>query len=780
MSSFQEKQRRPIAVIGMSCRLPLGIETPEELWKAFIGGKDACRRFADSRHKAWLGKKWGKHSAADFTTGASLMDRVDFFDAKFFGISHREARRMDPQQRMLLEESWRALESAAIPAFSLRDKKTGVFIGISSDDYTNMTFDRSQAGLLDIYSGTGTHRSMAAGRIAHFLGLTGPIIQLDTACSSSLVAIHMACQSLQMEECDLAIAAGAHVILDPRSVIARGMLQVLAPDGRCKPFSAQANGFGMGEGVVTFVLKPLDRAIPDEDPIFAVIIGSALGHNGRSAGLTVPNPDAQATVLREALERAAISPETVGYVEAHGTGTSLGDPIEIEALQKVYGRRSRPLLAGSAKSNFGHLEAAAGGLSFMKAILALTHGAIPPSLHSTALNTYLNWEKLSIQVASEAVPWERMEIPRRAGVSSFGMSGTNCHVILEEAPGREPARAEQPGPYLLALSARSKGSLHSLAASYVQWLELESPNISDVARTSGEGRSHLEYRAGIVALNISEARSLLLAMSGCQAVNEVREGALPRGQLARVLLRVGRLSMPARARLAALCAAYSPLRDSVLACSAFTSNISQGIQSADLQMYLDLLGLVRLLKSWVKDLSIAPSDEFGKLLVKGLHSCRDGHPDATARAEAIALTGAVLTIDLQSNFSSELLGIPENPQAFLEWLAYLYVHGASLSWKHICGFAGQKICMPVYPFEKQSFWIDLADDETAESIQEREESMSITPAKTAPLSSIEADLLSFIAGVLEIDKTQLKTDQPLLQLGADSLTLAELVGFIDR
>jgi iturin family lipopeptide synthetase A len=781
MSAFQKKQRIPIAVIGMSCRLPLGIETPEELWKAFIGGKDACCRFADSRHKAWLGKSWGKHSAADFTTGASLLDRVDFFDAKFFGLSPREARRIDPQQRMLLEESWRALESAAIPAFSLRDKKAGVFIGISSDDYTTMTFDRSQAGFLDIYSGTGTHRSMAAGRIAHFLGLTGPIIQLDTACSSSLTAVHLACQSLQMEECELAIAAGAHVILDPRSVIARGMLQVLAPDGHCKPFSAQANGFGMGEGVVTFVLKPLDRAIHDENPIFGVIIGSAVGHNGRGAGLTVPNPHAQATVLREALERAEISPDTVVYVESHGTGTSLGDPIEIEALQETYGKRSRPLLVGSAKSNFGHLEAAAGGLSLMKAILALTHGAIPPNLHSATLNPHLDWEKLSIQVASEAVPWERMETPRRAGVSSFGMSGTNCHVILEEAPRRVPVRAEQPGPHLLVLSARSHGSLRSLAATYVQWFELESPNISDVARTLGEGRSHLEYRAGIVAQNISEARSLLQAIADGDSVNGVYEGAVFGGQkLVRVLLRVGRVSTSACARLAALCAAYSPLRNSVLACSAFVSNISQGLQVADLQLYLDLLGFVRLLKSWVKDLSIAPSDEFGELLVKGLHSCGDDRPGPTIDAEVTVLAGAELTIDLQSDFSSELLGIPKNSQALLEWLAYLYIHGANLYWKHICGFAGQKICLPVYPFEKQSFWIDLADDETEESIQKREESMSITPAKNTPISSIEADLLSFIAGVLEIDKTQLKTDQPLLQLGADSLTLAELVGFIDR
>ena len=280
----------PIAVVGMACRLPLGVDTPEALWEAFARGDDAFRALGDGRAARDLAGAWGGRRAADFVAGAAFMDDVDEFDAPFFGLSNREARRVDPQQRLLLEECWHALEHAAIAPPSLRGSRAGVFVGLSSDDYALLTYDRRRAEGLDVYSGTGTHRSMAAGRVARSLGLTGPAVQVDTACSSSLVAVHLACQSLRLGECELAIAAGAHLLLDPRSVIARGLLQALAPDGRCKPFSAAANGFGLGEGVVVFVLKALGRALADGDPVAGVIRGSAVGHNGPGAGLTVPNP----------------------------------------------------------------------------------------------------------------------------------------------------------------------------------------------------------------------------------------------------------------------------------------------------------------------------------------------------------------------------------------------------------------------------------------------------------------------------------------------------------
>ncbi|WP_208346812.1 beta-ketoacyl synthase N-terminal-like domain-containing protein, partial [Aetokthonos hydrillicola] len=330
-----------------------------------------------------------------------------------------------------------ALENAGQTAAKLRHTQTGVYVGICTDDYAQRFMNLDKVSAMDIHSGTGNARSMAVGRISHFLGLQGPNIQLDTACSSSLLTVHLACQSLRSKECNLALAGGVNLILWPVSTIGRCSLRALAPDGRCKTFDASADGYGQGEGCGMVVLKRLSDAIADGDSILAVIKGSAVNHDGPSSGLTVPNKMAQKEVIQQALQNARIEPNQVSYVEAHGTGTSLGDPIELESLAAVYGKNrphNQPLVVGSVKTNFGHLEAAAGVSALIKVILSLQNQEIPPHLHLENPNPHIPWHQLPLVIPTSAIPWHQGTEPRRAGISAFGISGTNVHIILEEAP----------------------------------------------------------------------------------------------------------------------------------------------------------------------------------------------------------------------------------------------------------------------------------------------------------------------------------------------------------
>ena len=429
----------PIAVVGIGCRLPGGASSPAAYWQLLWAGTDSIREVPAER---W--RPEDVHARAGGMPGlvtsrwGGFLDQIDGFDAGFFGITAAEAQSMDPQQRLLLEVAWEALEDGGLPPDSLRGSRTGVFVGMSFYDYGVRALYPHDLGRISPYSGTGNTFSIAAGRISYVLGLTGPSIAVDTACSSSLAAVHLACQSLRTGECDMAMAGGVNLIIEPNAGVSLGRMEALASDGRCKPFDAAADGIVRSEGCGVVVLKPLGAALRDRDRVYALIRGSASNQDGRSNGLTAPNGRAQRELIRLALARARVAPSAVGFVETHGTGTRLGDPIEVHALGDVLGAGrdpARPVIIGAAKSNIGHTEACAGIAGLIKAALVVQQGAIPANLHFRQPSPHIDWKRLPVTVAAEPMRWPSSPGARRlAGVSSFGFSGTNVHVILEEPP----------------------------------------------------------------------------------------------------------------------------------------------------------------------------------------------------------------------------------------------------------------------------------------------------------------------------------------------------------
>ncbi|HSR97745.1 MAG TPA: polyketide synthase, partial [Kofleriaceae bacterium] len=428
------RDREAIAIVGIGCRFPGGADGPESLWDLLASGRDATDEQPGDRWDVarFYDPDPEQPGKVYVTRGGFLRDVVGF-DPEFFGISPREAAAMDPQQRLLLEVAWEALEHAGIAAEQIKGTRTGIFMGLSWRDYDRISVGDQPANL-DAYTGMGNTPSIAVGRMAYILDVHGPVSLIDTACSSSLVAVHAAVQSLQSRECDAALAGGVNLILSPFSTVFCCKIRALSPDGRCKTFDASADGYGRAEGCGIVMLKRLSDARRDRDAIHAVIRGSAVNHDGRTGGLTVPSSSAQIAVIRQALEIAGVDPRDVGYVEAHGTGTALGDPVEVGALNAVFrgDRGGRPLWAGSVKTRFGHAETAAGIAGLLAATLSVRHGRIPASLHFKTPNPHIAWDEGPVRIAGEAQPWP--EGPRIAGVSSFGFSGTNAHVVVQATP----------------------------------------------------------------------------------------------------------------------------------------------------------------------------------------------------------------------------------------------------------------------------------------------------------------------------------------------------------
>jgi acyl transferase domain-containing protein/acyl carrier protein len=513
-----ERQRRasPIAIVGMGCRFPGGVSTPAQLWQLLRDGVDATSDVpADRWDVAEFFDPDPEKPGKTYTKRGSFLNRIDGFDPDFFGISPREAAAMDPQQRLLLEVVWEALEDARIPAKRLRGSATGVWVGMCVDDYARKSLLSGEPEQIDAYNTLGNMNSVAVGRLSYVLDLRGPNVQIDTACSSSLVAIHQACQSLRSGECDTAIVGGVNLMSAPEMTIALCKLRALSSDGRCKTFDASADGFGRGEGCGIVVLERLADAREGGRRIYAVLRGSAVNHDGHSNGLTAPNGLAQEAVIRSALADGAVTARDVGYVETHGTGTLLGDPIEVLALGRVYGQQrpaESPLYLGSVKSHFGHLEAAAGIAGLIKVALCLSQGELTAQLHFQRPNPKIPWSDLPVRVVAEPREWARTERPRLAAVSSFGISGTNAHVVLEEAPLAEPAaRAGQRSAELVVLSAKTPAALRASALSLKVHLE-ERPELAlgDIAYSSMTTRSALEQR---LALAVSSREVLLGALA---------------------------------------------------------------------------------------------------------------------------------------------------------------------------------------------------------------------------------------------------------------------------
>ncbi len=524
-----------IAIIGMGCRFP-GANNPQEFWNLLQDGKDAI-----TKSERWAGEDYG-----------GFITDVDKFDPQFFGITPRETQRMDPQQRLLLEVSWEALEDAAIATENISNTATGVFIGISSSDYSQLQLHYGTE--LDAYAGTGNAHSIAANRLSYSLDLRGPSMTVDTACSSSLVAVHLACQSLKNGECQTAIAGGVNLMLSPELTQTFSLAGMMAVDGRCKTFDADADGYVRGEGCGVIILKRLDDAIRDRDNILAVVQGSAINQDGRSNGLTAPNSLAQQEVIKQAIANAGVMPEDIGYIEAHGTGTKLGDPIEVNSLKAVLSGNGTNSVAqehascylSSVKTNIGHLEAAAGIAGLIKTVLSLKNEAIPPHRNFKILNPLIDLTDTSLSIPTALQAWKASDKPRLAGISSFGFGGTNAHVIVQENPLEVKRRVADTSVqiseikseeinecpcHVLTLSAKNKPALRDLVAQYQNYLQFN-PDVAveNICYTANTGRSHFNHRLAIIAESTVQLQDKLTSYLTDQKTSGMVSKAIDKGQ----------------------------------------------------------------------------------------------------------------------------------------------------------------------------------------------------------------------------------------------------------